>query len=142
MRVKGIKMMVMLLLLFSLAVPVQSASAASKSIKVKVTLVSAELTENNHVGNEWYTAAYINDKEISEGSSVVLTLKSTESVKLKAYAEEQDKIPDSASAAASIKASAVTKTISKAVKVTVVENRGRYSGNTATWKFTFKVQKQ
>ncbi|MNO49746.1 hypothetical protein D3C76_401040 [compost metagenome] len=142
MRSKGIRIMVLLLLLFSMAVPVQSTFAASKSIKVKVTLVSAELTENNHVGNEWYTTASINGKEISEGSSVVLDLKSTESVKLKAYAEEQDKIPESATATASIKASAITKAISKAVEVTVVENRGRYSGNTATWTFTFKVQKQ
>ncbi|OKP78822.1 hypothetical protein A3844_28875 [Paenibacillus helianthi] len=142
MRNKGIRIMVLLLLLFNMAIPVQSTSAASKSIKVKVTLVSAELTENNHVGNEWYTTAYINDKEIGEGSSVVLDLKSTESVQLKAYAEEQDKIPESAKATASVKASAITKTISKAIEVTVVENRGRYSGNTATWTFTFKVQKQ
>ncbi|WP_379154835.1 hypothetical protein [Paenibacillus sp. sgz5001063] len=142
MRIKGIRIMLLLLLLFSMAVPVQSTSAASKNIKVKVTLVSAKLTDNNHVGNEWYTKASINDKEIQEGSSVVLDLKSTESVQLKAYAEEQDKIPDSATATASIKASAITKTISKAIKVTVVENRGRYSGNTATWTFTFTVQKQ
>ncbi|MNC67084.1 hypothetical protein D3C75_1175500 [compost metagenome] len=74
---------------------------------------------------------------------MVLDLKTAESVKLKAYAEEQDKIPDSAEMSVSIKASAVTTTmITKAVKVTVTENRGRYSGNTATWKFTFKLQKQ
>ncbi|MNW65917.1 hypothetical protein D3C74_443440 [compost metagenome] len=94
------------------------------------------------MGNDWYTVGYINGKEIAEDSPMVLDLKTTESVKLKAYAEEQDKIPDSAETSVSIQASAVTKTISKAVKVTVTENRGRYSGNTATWKFTFKVEKQ
>ncbi|WP_019913046.1 hypothetical protein [Paenibacillus sp. HW567] len=142
MRMKEIRIMAMLLLLFSLAVPVQSTSAASKNVKIKVTLVSAELTENNHVGNEWYTVANANGKEIAEGDSVVLTLKSTDSVKLTAYAEEQDKIPDSASEAASVKVSNITKTTTKALKVTVVENRGRYSGNTATWKFTFSLKKQ
>ncbi|MHA6531253.1 hypothetical protein [Paenibacillus sp. BAC0078] len=142
MRMKEIRIMAMLLLLFSLAVPVQSTSAAAKNVKIKVTLVSAELTENNHVGNEWYTVADANGKEIAEGDSVVLTLKSTDSVKLTAYAEEQDKIPDSASKAASIKVSSITKTTTKALKVTVVENRGRYSGNTATWKFTFSLKKQ
>jgi hypothetical protein len=142
MRIKGIRVMASLLLLFSLAIPVPFTSAAAGNVKIKVTLVSMELTDNNHVGNEWYTAGYINGKEIAEGSSVVLELKSTESVKLKAYAEEQDKIPDTAATSVSIKASAVTQTITKAVKVTVTENRGRYSGNTATWKFTFKVQKQ
>ncbi len=142
MQMKEIKLMASLLLLFSLAIPVPFSSAAAENVKIKVTLVSMELTENNHVGNEWYTAGYINGKEIDEGSSMVLDLKTTESVKLKAYAEEQDKIPDSAETSVSIQASAVTKTISKAVKVTVTENRGRYSGNTATWKFTFKVEKQ
>ncbi|MGO4376626.1 hypothetical protein AB4Z21_38890, partial [Paenibacillus sp. MCAF20] len=60
---------------------------------------------------------------------------------LKAYAEEQDKIPESGTATLSVKAANVTKTISKSLKVTVTENRGRYSGNSADWKFTFKIQK-
>lgn len=139
---KGTKLAAALLLLSSLAVPSAYPSAAAKNVKVKVTLVSMELTENNHVGNEWYTAGYINDKEIKEGSSVVLDLQATESIKLKGYAEEQDKIPDKGEATSSIKVSDVSKPVTKAVKVTVTENRGRYSGNTATWKFTFKVQKQ
>jgi type IV secretory pathway TrbF-like protein len=100
-----------------------------------------ELVENSHVGNEWYTTASVNGKEIEEGSSVTLKLKSSESLKLKAYAEEQDKIPESGSANATVKVSSVTKDITKSLKVKVTENRGRYSGNTAEWKFTFKVQK-
>lgn len=132
---------VMLLLSFIFVCLVQPVSAATKTVKLKVTLVSVELVENDHVGNEWYTAASVNGKEIEEGSTVSLSLKSTESLKLKAYAEEQDKVPDSGSANASIKVSAVTKDIHKALKVKVTENRGRYSGNTAEWKFTFKVQK-
>jgi hypothetical protein len=132
---------VMLLLSFIFVCLVQPVSAATKTVKLKVTLVSVELVENDHVGNEWYTAASVNGKEIEEGSTVSLSLKSTESLKLKAYAEEQDKVPDSGSANASIKVSSVTKDIHKALKVKVTENRGRYSGNTAEWKFTFKVQK-
>lgn len=136
---KGLKTIVVLLLLFSLLV--QPVTAAPKIIKLKVTLVSVELVENNHVGNDWYTTAYVNDKEIEEGSSLSLSLKSSESIKLKAYAEEQDKVPDSNTSSSSIKASSITKTINKSVKVTVKENRGRYSGNTAEWKFTFKIQR-
>ncbi|QTH45742.1 hypothetical protein J4772_15755 [Cohnella sp. LGH] len=120
----------------------QSVSAATaKTTKIKVTLVSVELVENNHVGNEWYTAGYVNGKEIKEGSTVTLNLKSSESVKLKAYAEEQDKIPDVGTANLSIKASSISKTMNKSLTVKVKENRGRYSGNTAEWKFTFKIQK-
>ncbi|MEG6591134.1 MULTISPECIES: hypothetical protein [Paenibacillus] len=120
---------------------VQPVSAATSTVKLKVTLVRVELVENNHVGNEWYTTASVNGKEIEEGSSVTLKLKSSESLKLKAYAEEQDKIPESGSANATVKVSSVTKDITKSLKVKVTENRGRYSGNTAEWKFTFKVQK-
>ncbi|WP_337100017.1 hypothetical protein [Paenibacillus sp. YIM B09110] len=120
---------------------VHPVSAEAKTVKLKVTLVSMELVENNHVGNEWYAAAYVNGKEVKTGSTVTLTLKTTDSIKLKAYAEEQDKIPESGTATLSVKAANVTKTISKSLKVTVTENRGRYSGNSADWKFTFKIQK-
>lgn len=136
---KALKFTLMLSIIFVCLV--QPVSAATKAIKLKVTLVSIELVENDHVGNEWYTAAYVNGEEIEEGSTVSLSLKSSESIKLKAYAEEQDKVPDSGSSNASIKVSSVTKAIDKSLKVDVTENRGRYSGNTAEWKFTFKVQK-
>ncbi len=137
---KALKIMLMLSLIWVCLVQPVSA-ATTKTIKLKVTLVSVELVENNHVGNEWYTTASVNGKEIEEGSSVTLKLKSSESLKLKAYAEEQDKIPESGSANATVKVSSVTKDITKSLKVKVTENRGRYSGNTAEWKFTFKVQK-
>ena len=133
--------LILMFLLFSVFLGQSVSVAAPKTTKIKVTLVSVELIENNHVGNEWYTAAYVNGKEIEEGSTVTLNLKSTESVKLKAYAEEQDKIPDVGTANLSIKASSVSKTMNKSLKVKVKENRGRYSGNTAEWKFTFKIQK-
>jgi hypothetical protein len=136
------KAIFVLSLLFVLLVqPEVSAADKTIKIKVKVSLVSVELVENNHVGNEWYATAYVNGIEIEEGSSITLNLKSSESVKLKAYAEEQDKIPDVGTSNSSIKVSSVTKTINKSIKVNVVENRGRYSGNSAEWKFTFKIQK-
>ncbi|CAI6082944.1 hypothetical protein [Cohnella sp. JJ-181] len=128
----------MALMLVMLAQPMY---AAEKSVKIKVTVVSVELVENNHVGNEWYTEASVNGKAVSDGSSVTLTLKPSAAIKLEAYAQEQDKIPEEDTATASVKASSITKTTNKALSVTVTENRGRYSGETATWKFTFKMQK-
>jgi hypothetical protein len=120
---------------------IQPVSAADKTTKFKVTLVSVELVENNHVGNEWETAAYVNGKEVQKGKSITLSLKATDSIKLKAYAEEQDKIPESNSANVAVKVSSITKTTNKTLKVVVTENRGRYSENTAEWKFTYKIQK-
>lgn len=135
---KGLRIL-LVLSLFSVLF-LQPVSAATKTIKIKVTLVSVELVENDHVGNEWYTSASVNGKEIEEGSTITLDLKKTDSVKLKAYAEEQDKVPDVGSSNSSIKVSSVTKTINKSLKVTVTENRGRYSGNSVEWEFKFKIQ--
>jgi hypothetical protein len=128
--------------LFLLTFITQPLSAAGKMTKIKVTFVSAELAENDHVGNEWWWGGYINGKEVDEGESVVLSVKSTDTIRLKAEAQEQDKYPDEGAASASIKVSSITKkTLNKTLTVSVVENRGRYSGNTAKWKFTFKLQK-
>ncbi|MBW7474698.1 hypothetical protein K0T92_08065 [Paenibacillus oenotherae] len=134
---------VWLCMLLIIAISCQPAFAAKKSsdVKVKVTLVSVELVENNHVGNDWATAAAVNGKAMEEGGSQTFSIKSTGSFKLKASAEEQDKIPDTGSAEKSIKASSISGTKEYVLNVEVVENRGRYSGNTAHWKFTFKAEK-
>lgn len=138
---RKIKVIFIFTLLLLLLVQPVSAAAKTKTVKIKVTLVSVELIENHHVGNEWYTTAYVNEKEVKKGSAVTLNLKPSESIKLKAYAEEQDKVPDVGTSQTSVKVASVTKTLNKSLKVTVVENRGRYSGETAEWKFTFKLQK-
>ncbi|WP_232015889.1 hypothetical protein [Paenibacillus baekrokdamisoli] len=127
------------ILLFGLSV--QPLFAAEKTVKIKVTLSNVELIENNHVGNEWLTEGSVNGKEIDEGSTVVLNLKASDTIALKAYAEEQDKIPDIGTSTTSIKVSKVTKKTTKSIKVKVVENRGRYSGESATWKFDFVIEK-
>ncbi|WP_276357676.1 hypothetical protein [Cohnella caldifontis] len=132
---------IVLLFLLSFFVLVQPLSAATKPVKLKVTLVRIELVENDHVGNEWYTAGYVNGKEIEEGTTVSLTLKSSDTLTLKGIAEEQDKIPESGTSTSKIKVSTITKTQSKILKVKVTENRGRYSGNSAYWHFTFKIEK-
>ncbi|MEK3793825.1 hypothetical protein MKX42_18995 [Paenibacillus sp. FSL R7-0204] len=128
-------------MIFALSLSVQPLSAAGKTQKVKVTFVSADLVENSHVGNEWWWGGFVNGEELEEGDSVTLDLSSTASIKLRAEAQEQDKIPDEGSASASIKVSALKDTQNKSLTVKVVENRGRYSGNTASWKFVFKIDK-
>ncbi|WP_339224788.1 hypothetical protein [Paenibacillus sp. FSL H8-0332] len=128
-------------MIFALSLSAQPLSAAGKTQKVKVTFVSADLVENNHVGNEWWWGGFVNGEELEEGDSVTLDLSSTASIKLRAEAQEQDKIPDEGSANTSIKVSALKDTQNKSLTVTVVENRGRYSGNSASWKFVFKIDK-
>ncbi|WP_338552429.1 hypothetical protein [Paenibacillus sp. KS-LC4] len=65
----------------------------------------------------------------------------SELVKLEATAVEQDKIPDVGAANKSFNASTVAASKKHTLDVVVVENRGRYSGNVAKWKFVFKVEK-
>lgn len=50
---------IILSLSLMLAILAQPTYAAEKSVKIKVTVVKIELVENNHVGNEWYTAASV-----------------------------------------------------------------------------------
>jgi hypothetical protein len=128
-------------IVIALVISAQPLSAAGKTQKVKVTFVSASLVENNHVGNEWWSGGYVNGKELAEGESVTVDVSSTGTIKLLAEAQEQDKIPEEGSATASIKVSTLKTTQNKSLSVKVVENRGRYSGNTATWKFVFKIEK-
>ncbi|MFD1773199.1 hypothetical protein [Paenibacillus rhizophilus] len=136
-----IKQAVTASLLFMLAfiLSAQPLLAAGKTAKVKVTFVSAELVENEHVGNEWWWGGYVNGKELEEGSSV--TVSATGSIKLRAEAQEQDKYPEDGIADATVKVSSLKSSINKTLNVTVTENRGRYSGNTAKWRFVFKIKK-
>ncbi|BCG58445.1 hypothetical protein [Paenibacillus sp. URB8-2] len=136
-----IKQAVKVSLLFMLAfiLSAQPLLAAGKAAKFKVTYVSAELVENEHVGNEWWWGGYVNGKELEEGSSV--TVSATGSIKLRAEAQEQDKYPEDGFDTVTVKLSSLKSSINKTLNVTVTENRGRYSGNTATWRFVFKIEK-
>ncbi|WP_366345853.1 hypothetical protein [Paenibacillus amylolyticus] len=137
---KWANVFMVLSLVFAVCSP--TSYAAAKTVKVTVTLVSVELVENNSVGNEWAIGASVNGKDLEEGSSVTLNLKSTGTLKLEAIAEEQDKIPDYGSKSTNVKLSSFSKSTNKTLSVVVTENRGRYSGNTANWAFKFKISKK
>ncbi|MFP4974269.1 hypothetical protein ACE6ED_02605 [Paenibacillus sp. CN-4] len=118
------------------------ALAAEKKQKVEVTFVSAELIDNQHVGNEWWWGGYVDGEEIEEGDSVTVSVPASGKITLTAEAQEQDKVPEEGSSEATVKLSSLGKnTVKKTLDVTVTENRGRYSGNTATWRFVFEIKK-
>ncbi|ALP39221.1 hypothetical protein ASL14_25325 (plasmid) [Paenibacillus sp. IHB B 3084] len=119
------------------------ALAASATSNYVVTFQQATLVSNDHVGNEWAIAAQAGGKSIEEGSSVKIKVKPGGSIQLYAYAEEQDKIPDEGEARKNVKVSTISaKGSTVNLRVTVTENRGRYSGNQAVWEFTYKIKKQ
>lgn len=138
-----LKMRLKILLAFVLVAglyPHAAAVAQGKTVKVTVTVSDIQLVRNDSVGNEWVTKAYVNGKAI--GETVTWEAKPSDTVKLKAYAEEQDKVPDIGTKELAVKLSSFQTSVDKKLNVVVKENRGRYSGNTAEWQFTFKVEKK
>ncbi|EMS72371.1 hypothetical protein [Ruminiclostridium cellobioparum] len=118
-------------------------SAATTKVKVSVKLDSIECVENNHVGNEWLFGCTVNKKELSEGDTITISTTSSGKINIVSSVEEEDSIPDIGSKTLSIPISKLKakKNTTYTSQVTVTENRGRYSGNKAIWKFTYIVKK-
>lgn len=95
------------------------------------------LLENNNVGNEWEKVVFVNGTEAESGQ--IIHAKDGESVEIKIFVSENDKIPDQNSKTVwlNIKDGASTYET-----IEVRENRGQYSGNTATWQFNCDVVKK
>jgi hypothetical protein len=111
--------------------------------KVTVTFQSASLEYNNHVGNDWGYSAWINGEEIRLRKNKVFELENSGTIKIKAQAVEYDKSSDIGSSQKIIKVSSLSNELANVtLNVTVTENRGRYSGNQAQWKFIFLVKKE
>lgn len=92
----------------------------------------AQMVYNNHVGNEWAFGLSINEDTYRIGVEVKVALKITTVVLI---AQEQDKYPDTGSSEVVIDPGKLKRNVEyyKDVEILVIENRGRYSGNTAKW---------
>ncbi|MBR7132674.1 MAG: FIVAR domain-containing protein [Clostridia bacterium] len=91
---------------------------------------SFNMLANNHVGNEWLKGVTYNGINIYSGDTVTAPLNS--SIKINIYVIENDKIPDIGSESISL----LLNGAKISAKIFVCENRGRYTGNIATWEFT------
>ncbi len=118
-------------------------AAAAKNVKVSVKLQSIDCISNNHVGNEWAFGCTVNKKDLSEGKSIVVTTTPSGKISIVSTAEEEDSIPDVGSKTLSVSVSKLKagKEATYTSRVTVRENRGRYSGNTAVWEFTYIIKR-
>lgn len=112
-----------------------------KLMNVKVTLQSVKLAYNNSVGNDWGYSFYVNNEEIKVGRSKSITLTKGDMLEFEAHATEFDKIPDHGNEHQRYTYDELISsgTISAEMNVIVTENRGRYSGNTASWVFYYKI---
>ena len=88
----------------------------------------AVMQSNNHVGNDWSYARYYNGESVHDGFQVSGEPGSSVSVEMEIT--ERDKSPDSNSGTATI---TLENGYQTSFDITVRENRGRYSGNTATF---------
>lgn len=118
--------------------------AKSSKVNVTVTLKSVQCISNNHVGSDWGFGATVNQKELFEGNSVNISTTSTGKIKIISTAEEYDKYPDIGNKTLTIAVNKLKakKNTTHTSNVTVTEDRGRYAGNKAVWKFTYVIKKQ
>lgn len=112
--------------------PTQKKSVeTSKQLTANVKLVSANKTLNNtHVGHEWSYSVKVNNKEINLGETISVS----GTINAQATAVENDSVPDEGTNSKNLVAG------KNVIKVTVTENRGRYSGEIEVWEFVLNVQ--
>lgn len=107
---------------------------SSKKMKVSIT---CSCSNYNSVGNEWVESFSINGSKVSSGSTI--TVKVGDSVSFYTIVEEQDKVPDigTGSSSCSISEKYFESGFTMTQKISVQENRGRYSGNVAVWTVVY-----
>lgn len=108
--------------------------------EINVTLESVRMVYNNHVGNEWFYGASVNEQSISKNKTLSFSVNDQESIVIKCTVQEQDKVSDYGNASKTIKPSEITEEKVIVLTPIVRENRGRYSGNTAKWEFKFRIK--
>lgn len=142
-RIACILLAIILCLILPLSALAAPKATPAPSTKAKITIsYSAKMVSNDHVGNSWTTYIEVGDTTVKKGKSTKVEVGSTDTIKIYCTAIENDKIPDEGSAAIEIPVKDLKKGKNTfKTSVTVTENRGRYSGNSAEWSFTVTVKK-
>lgn len=117
--------------------------------KADLTLsVDANLVYNNSVGNDWVKSFWVeyNGKSYycSDGGSVTFRYTVGDEFSIHSYVKESDSYPDTASCT-SYESINIGTELSKYYRsfthtLTVVEDRGRYAGNSAQWEIKFQFE--
>ena len=136
MKIKNKKLFITLVLLLLMSLCSCSLADRMSADECKVTY-TANLIDNDSVGNEWYTALFYDGKHLPPKSVIAYS----ESLVFYAYAEEDDTVADKKKVRVDFESIKPGETLSKTVTVIVRENAGRYQGNRATWEFTITVKR-
>ena len=136
-----------LAIILCLVIPVSSiaaskAKATTPEQKYKVTVsYSVKKVHNNHVGNSWAYVITSGDTSIKKGKSATFELTGADALELICQATENDSYPDVGTSTITINMTDLKEgknTVTTTVIVT--EDRGRYAGNTAEYKFTVTIK--
>jgi predicted RecA/RadA family phage recombinase len=123
-------------LLFLIAIMLCSCSSEDKEGRYSIT-VSMQMVDNNHVGNSWSKEIWCEDQKIYSGSTVTAPNKFTVYVDI----TENDEYDDTGSGVFTFSKIAVGSSKSITETIYVKENRGQYTGNTATWRVTVTARR-
>jgi hypothetical protein len=105
----------------------------------RLYLRRASLVRNDSVGNEWSWSVRVNGRTLSTGQFVALDRTETASIEI-SVTERDDGRSDYGSGRKTVRFADFNNDSEMVMQVTVRENGGRYTGNTASWSFRFGVQ--
>ena len=125
-----------------------SPSGSQASCQVSVTVESIDLVYNNHVGNEWLFSVAVNGQYVPVSSySPTLVYESLVTgptcLQITAKAVEYDKYSDVGTTTTTVQVdcpSESSRSQEVIMEVLVREDRGRYVGNTALWRFRIQIE--
>ncbi|MBR0441638.1 MAG: hypothetical protein IJK25_06845, partial [Firmicutes bacterium] len=110
----------------------------SANVKTMKVVIYCDCDDYNHVGNEWGFSFYINGEEFTSGDTVKLSPGDTISVTSTIW--EDENVPDVGEETTRKKITQEELESGFKIEqiVDVEENRGRYSGNVASWYVTYR----
>ena len=114
-----------------------SSSSSAPSLRSYCITYSLTLQSNPSVGHDWGTTVTCNGNSIRSGEIITGAVGSY--ITIRANVTEYDSIPDRGSGSLRVR---LMDGVSDSVTISVKENRGRYAGNTAQWKFTCTIKEQ
>ncbi|MCG8572541.1 MAG: hypothetical protein MJB14_20600 [Spirochaetes bacterium] len=103
--------------------------------EIKVRLQNVRMLYNNHVGNEWSYEIKVNDVIVEW--DIVASIQVEDLINIVITVIEMEKSPDIGITRKQISISELSDYLNKEIplEVVVTEDRGRYSGNEAKWRF-------
>ena len=114
--------------------------SASNRVTYTVT-ASAKMLSNNSVGNDWSYYFEIDGKQIDKNRGVAINVKRGEPIPFYAKIVENDSICDIGSSSGEITPIDGSFYVDD-IYITVIENRGKYSGNTAKFQITYSFRER